>query len=258
MACSDRADQALVGHRPGALRRRSTVTLILYGAPLSPFVRKAEVVLREKNAAFESESVNIMPMPDWFKAISPARRIPVLRDTEIGKEGRAGTLPDSSAICAFLERRFPTPPLYPSDPFAHGRAIWLEEWADSELAGGIGMGIFRPLMFPRFQGKDPDVATAKAAWKEKLPPLFDYLESELESAGAARPEDARHLLGGALSIADVAIGVQLAQLEMVAGLPDVRRWPRAVTYAERLIARPSFAPNLAICRKIVKERVNLN
>ena len=64
--------------------------------------------------------------------------------------------------------------------------------------------------------------------------------------------------GGALSIADVAIGVQLAQLEMVAGLPDVRRWPRAVTYAERLIARPSFAPNLAICRKIVKQRVDLN
>jgi hypothetical protein len=45
---------------------------------------------------------------------------------------------------------------------------------------------------------------------------------------------------------------------MVAGLPDVRRWPRAVTFAERMIARPSFAPNLAICRKIIKERVNLN
>jgi glutathione S-transferase len=90
-----------------------------------------------------------------------------------------------------------------------------------------------------------------------LPRLFDYLEEELETAGAAKPEDARHLLGGVLSIADVAVGVQLAQLEMVAGLPDVRRWPRAVTFAERMIARPSFAPNLAICRKIVKERVAL-
>ncbi len=233
------------------------MTLILYGAPLSPFVRKAEVVLREKGIPFESESVNILPMPDWFKAISPARRIPVLRDTSIGTEGRAGTLPDSSAICAFLEQKQPDPPLYPREPFAHGRAIWLEEWADSELAGAIGLGIFRPLMFPRFQGKAPDVETAKATWHEKLPRLFDYLEEELEAAGAARPEDARHLLGGALSIADVAVGVQLAQLEMVAGLPDVRRWPRAVTFAERTIARPSFAPNLAICRKIVKERVAL-
>ena len=234
------------------------MTLILYGAPLSPFVRKAEVVLREKGIAFESESVNILPMPDWFKEISPARRIPVLRDTSVGTEGRAGTIPDSSAICAFLEKKQPSPALYPSEAFAHGRAIWFEEWADSELAQAIGLGIFRPLMFPRFQGKAPDVDAAKTAWQEKLPRLFDYLESELEAAGAARPEDARHLLGGTLSIADVAIGVQLAQLEMVAGLPDVRRWPRSVTYAERLIARPSFAPNLAICRKIVKERVDLN
>jgi glutathione S-transferase len=234
------------------------MTLILYGAPLSPFVRKAEVVLREKGIPFESESVNIMPMPDWFKEISPARRIPVLRDTSVGTEGRAGTIPDSSAICAFLEELKPTPALYPSDPFQHGRAVWLEEWADSELAGGIGMGIFRPIMFARFQGKPPDIETAKASWNDKLPRLFDYLEGELEGAGAAKPEDARHLLGGTLSIADIAVGVQLAQLEMVAGLPDVRRWPRAVTFAERMIARPSFAPNLAICRKIVKERVDLS
>jgi glutathione S-transferase len=234
------------------------VTLILYGAPLSPFVRKVEVVMREKGIEFQSESVNILPMPDWFKEISPARRIPVLRDTSVGTEGRAGTIPDSSAICAFLEKRFPTPPLYPSEPFDHGRAIWLEEWADSELASAIGLGIFRPIQFPRFQKKPPDIETARVSWNEKLPRLFDYLESELESAGAAKPEDARHLIGGALSIADIAVGVQLAQLEMVVGLPDVRRWPRAVTYAERLIARPSMAPNLAICRKIVKERVSLN
>lgn len=233
------------------------MALILYGAPLSPFVRKAEVVLREKGVPFESEPVNILPMPDWFKEISPARRIPVLRDTSVGKEGRAGTIPDSSAICAFVERAHPTPALYPSEPFDHGRAVWLEEWADSELAGAVGLGIFRPIMFPRFQGKPPDLETAKASWRDKLPRLFDYLESELESAGAKQPEDARHLIGDTLSIADIAVAVQLAQLEMVAGLPDVRRWPRAVTFAERMIARPSFAPNLAICRKIIKARVDL-
>ncbi len=234
------------------------MTLVLYGAPLSPFVRKAEVVLREKGVEFESESVNIMPMPDWFKEISPARRIPVLRDKSVATEGRAGTIPDSSAICAFVEKKFPEPALYPSEPFAHGRAIWLEEWADSELAGAIGLGIFRPIMFARFQGKPPDIETAKATWNDKLPRLFDYLEGELEAAGATKPEAARHLIGGRLSIADIAVAVQLAQLELVAGLPDVRRWPRTVTFAERMIARPSFGPNLAICRKIVKERVNLN
>ncbi len=95
------------------------MSLILYGAPLSPFVRKADALLREKGATFELESVNIMPMPDWFKEISPARRIPVLRDTSIGKEGPLGTIPDSSAICAYAERKFPEPALYPGDPYEH-------------------------------------------------------------------------------------------------------------------------------------------
>ena len=78
------------------------MSLILYGAPLSPFVRKVDAILREKGAEFELESVNIMPMPDWFKEISPARRIPVLRDLSVGKEGPVGTIPDSSAICAYV------------------------------------------------------------------------------------------------------------------------------------------------------------
>jgi glutathione S-transferase len=51
------------------------MSIILYGAPLSPFVRKADAMLREKGVEFELESVNIMPMPDWFVEISPARRI---------------------------------------------------------------------------------------------------------------------------------------------------------------------------------------
>ena len=91
------------------------MSLVLYGMPLSPFVRKADIVLREKGLEFESESVNIMPMPDWFKAISPAKRIPVLRNKEISEEGTLGTIPDSSAICAYLERLQPEPSVYPSD-----------------------------------------------------------------------------------------------------------------------------------------------
>jgi glutathione S-transferase len=226
------------------------MSLILYGAPLSPFVRKVDVLLREKEIEFDIESVNIMPMPDWFVEISPARRIPVLRDTEIGEEGRAGTIPDSSAICGFIERRNPEPALYPGDPFDYGRALWFEEWADTELAGTIGMGIFRPVMFPRFQGKEPDVATAKETWSKKLPRYLDYLESELEGR--------EFLVGDSLSIGDISVACQLANLELVAGLPDKVRWPGIVDFAERMTSRPSFTPNLTVCRKIVKEKVDLD
>lgn len=225
------------------------MSLILYGAPLSPFVRKVDVFLREKGVEFENESVNIMPMPDWFKEISPARRIPVLRDTSVGKEGTAGTLPDSSAICAFAERKHADPALYPKDAFELGRATWYEEWADSELAGRIGMGIFRPIMFPRFAGKESDIETATKTWRENLPSLFDYIEGELA--------DKEFLAGNSLSIADIAVACQMTNLELVAGLPDATRWPNLVRHTERLRDRPSFAPNLAICRKVIGESIDL-
>ena len=221
------------------------MSLILYGAPLSPFVRKADVLLREKGLEFELESVNIMPMPDWFKEISPARRIPVLRDTQIGTEGTLGTIPDSSAICAYIERLAPEPAFYPSDPYEYGRAVWLEEYCDSELAGHVGLGIFRPIQFARFQGKEPDVETAKKTFQTKLPAAFEYLEGELGS------DD--FLVGNTLTIADVTLACMLMQLELVAGELDAGKWPALNAFAARMRARASFGPCLEICRKIVKQ-----
>lgn len=221
------------------------MSLILYGAPLSPFVRKVDALLREKGVEFELESVNIMPMPDWFKEISPARRIPVLRDTAVGKEGTHGTIPDSSAICAYIERKFPEPALYPRDPYLYGRAVWVEEFCDSDLAAAVGMGIFRPIQFARFQGKEPDVETAKKTYATKLPRPLDYLEGELEGS--------EFLVGDALSIADISLACTLAQLEFVAGPLDATRWPGVAAHVARMTARPSFVPSLEICRKIVKQ-----
>ncbi len=226
------------------------MSLILYGLPLSPFYRKVEMTLREKGVPFEAEAVNIMPMPDWFKEISPAQRIPVLRDTEVGTEGVPGTIPDSSAICAFLEKKHPTPSIYPQDPYEFGRAVWLEEYADSELAGCVGMGIFRPIMFPKFAGKEPDLDTARKTWQEKLPRNFDYLEEMLG--------DNEFLVGGQLSIADVALFCQLTNLEVVAGRPDAARWPGIVAFIERVSSRDSLTANLEICRKIAGEPYDLS
>ena len=228
--------------------------LVVYGTPLSPFVRKVQAVLHEKGLDYELEAVNIMPMPDWFVEISPARRIPVLRYRPEGEQGIAGTLPDSSAICAFLERLAPQPRLYPEDAFAHGRAVWLEEYADSELAGSIGRGLFRPIMFPRFQGKESDLDTARKTWNEKLPRHFDYLESVLDGGS--------HFVGGTLSIADIAVGTRLAQLDLVVGPPDAGRWPSLAAHWDEIKARPGFVANLQACGKMLKrilpEKVDLS
>ena len=222
--------------------------LVLYGAGLSPFVRKAEVVLREKGIEFESEAINI-PVPDWFKEISPAGKMPALRDRDIAKEGPAGVIPDSSAICAYLERAVPEPACYPKDPYGYGRALWYEEFADSELAGRIGMGIFRPVVFPMFAKQEPDIETARKTVTEDLPPLFDYLEGELQGR--------EYLVGDVFSIADISIATQLVNLNLAVGIPTPERWPNLVGLFERTTSRPSFAANLAICKKILKQPVDL-
>jgi glutathione S-transferase len=220
--------------------------LILYGVQLSPFVRKVEVTLREKGAEFELEPVNIMPMPDWFKEISPARRIPVLRDRSLGEDA---TLSDSSAICAYLERKFPEPALYPKGDFDYGRAIWLEEFADSDLAGRIGLGLFRPILMARMQKKEPDLDAVRKTMNEQLPRLLDYFEGEI----AGR----EFFVGDAFSIADIAVASQTINLELVAGKLDAARWPQLAAFTDRIQARASFVENVAVGRKIVGDPVRL-
>lgn len=227
---------------------------VVYGTPMSPFVRKVEVVLREKGLPYDFETVNIMAKPDWFLAISPMGRIPVLRDRRVGTEGVAGTIPDSSAICAFLDAQTPVPGVYPRDAFKLGRALWFEEYADSEMAATIGFNLFRPILFPRLQGKPSDLETARKTWREKLPRMFDYMEAQLDGRA--------WLVGDVMTIADIALACQMTNLDLVAGLPDATRWPGLVGHTQRLAARPSFRANLDVCNGILAkslgEKVDLN
>ncbi|MBW2447589.1 MAG: glutathione S-transferase family protein, partial [Deltaproteobacteria bacterium] len=132
---------------------------VIYGMKGSPFVRKVQVMLAEKGIAYDFEMASPFPPPDWFIEMNPAKRIPVLRDRSVGTEGPAGTIPDSSAICLYIERKHPEPALYPTDAFECGRAAWYEEFADNDLAGRVGLGLFRPIVMAPMMGKEPDVET---------------------------------------------------------------------------------------------------
>lgn len=227
--------------------------LVVYGTPASPFVRKVQVILAHAGAEYDFEDVNIMAMPDWFVEISPARRIPVLRDKTVGQEGVAGTIPDSSAIALFLDKRLDIG-LYGANAFEAGRVAWIEEYADTVIAMPAGMDFFRPIIFPLFAGKPSDLEKARQTWHEKFPPLFDYLEGVLDGGD--------YLVGGAFSLADIAVGCQMTQIDLIAGLPDASRWPALVRHTEAMKARPGFKENLEICSKmlggLLPEKVDLN
>ena len=58
-----------------------------------PWVQRAAIVLREKGAPFAFKHIDRDNRPDWFLAISPHRKVPVLRiDDRV-------SLFESNAIC---------------------------------------------------------------------------------------------------------------------------------------------------------------
>ncbi|MGV8995422.1 MAG: glutathione S-transferase family protein [Parvibaculaceae bacterium] len=202
--------------------------LIVYGAALSPFVRKTRVFLAEKGLPYTLEQVNIFPPPDWFKEISPLGRIPVLKDDETG-----AVLPDSSVICAYLEKANPTPALYPSKPLSYARALWLEEYADSELAGAVGMGMFRPMVVNKLMGKESDRATAEETLNKKLPRYFAYLDKEIGTK--------EFFVDDVFTIADIAVATQFANFNHTGFRLDAGAYPNLDRYVKAIHARPSFA-----------------
>ena len=149
----------------------------LYGAPISPFVRKTMVALAEKGVTYEHDPVVPAIAPAEFKRISkeisPLGKIPAYRDGDL-------TLPDSSVIIAYLERVQPSPALYPSDPRDYARALWFEEYGDGGLSPIVGPKIFfQKIAGPAFFKTPTDEAVVNKAINEELPPLFDYLEGQL-------------------------------------------------------------------------------
>lgn len=214
--------------------------LIVYGVALSPFVRKTRVFLAEKGLDYKLEQVNIFPAPDWFKDISPLGRIPVLKDEEAN-----ATLPDSSVICAYLERKYPEPALYPKDNLDYARALWYEEYADSELASNIGMGMFRPIVVNKLMGKDCDRVAAEKTLNEKLPRYFAYLDKEIGSRD--------FLVGDRFSIADIAVATQFANLAHTGYRADEAKYPNIARYVKAIHARPSFAACIAEESKLVSK-----
>lgn len=198
----------------------------VYGAHVSPFVRKVRAFLAEKDIPYELDPVVPFGAPPEFKKMSPLGRIPAFRDGD-------RTLADSSVICAYIERTHPTPALYPSDPYDYARALWFEEYADGGMVTVVGPKIFfQKFVAPRFFNRATDEAMVQKAIDEELPLLFDYLEGEVG--------DREFLVGDAFSIADIGVSTQFVNLRHVGVSVDPGRWPKLATYVARMHARPSF------------------
>lgn len=99
--------------------------LTLISHPLCPFVQRAAIVLHEKGLVFERIDVDLHDRPDWFVALSPIGKVPLLEVRS--PDARGGVLFESMAICEYTEDLGIGPRLYPDDAFARaGQRAWIE------------------------------------------------------------------------------------------------------------------------------------
>ncbi len=95
--------------------------MIVYGNPVSPYVRKVIFFAAEKRV--ERDLQDVKAAGEAFAQASPFRKIPALRDGDF-------TVSDSSAIVAYLDDAEGSK-LIPTERQAKARAIWFDEFADT-------------------------------------------------------------------------------------------------------------------------------
>ena len=95
----------------------SKLTLVSHA--LCPYVQRAAIVLMEKNVPFERREVDLKNKPEWFLALSPLGKTPVL---QVGDEA----IFESAVICDYLDEAY-GPRLHPESALARARhRSWIE------------------------------------------------------------------------------------------------------------------------------------
>lgn len=201
------------------------MSLTVFGAPLSPFVRKVRLCLLEKGLDYQLEVVMPFTPPEWYLQLNPLGRIPAMKDGEL-------CLADSSVICQYLEETYEqTVPLYGNSAAERAQVRWIEKYADYELAPLTTFGVFRNRLLKPSAGHPCNEDSVQTALNEKLPPHFNYLERQL----GQKP----YFVGDQLSMGDIAFTCQLINMEHGGELIDANRWPALAAHFERMKARAS-------------------
>jgi len=193
------------------------VKLFIDSNYLSPYAMSAFVALREKRVAFEVALVDLERaehLAPHYAALSTTLRVPTLSDG-------AFHLSESSAICEYLEDRYPGTALYPSDPQHKAKAREIQAWLRSDLM---------PIRSER--------PTEVVFLKQSRPPLSDSARTasaKLFAAAQALLPAGSQSLFGAWSIADTDLALMLNRLVLAGDeVPE-----RLAAYARMQWQRPS-------------------
>lgn len=205
------------------------MSIVLYGASLSPYVRKVRFALAYKSLDYEQ--ISVIPvsgdLPAEFEENSPLGKIPLMQIDDMW-------LSDSAAILAYLERSKPETPLLSTDPKKAAQAIWFEAYAGSHMTGVLGGHLFAELILaPAFFKRESNLEDIELAKTVEIPAIFDYLESVLEND---------FLLGESLGHADICVGSSFVTMHHCGVYCDSEKWPKTAAYIKRVTTEARFQP----------------
>lgn len=197
----------------------------VYGVHGSPFVRKVFVALDIKGIPYEIVPQMPFSGDQEYLKINPLGKVPTLVDGDL-------RLGDSKVICRYLERAYPEPALYPADIADGAMADWYEDLCGgpvAEMAAGIFFQRFmRPLAFKQ----EPDEELVSNIIDKRLPPMLDYLESQVPADG---------FVFGEFTMADLSIASPFFNAAYAGYDVDASRWPAMAGLVARVKAQPQVA-----------------
>jgi glutathione S-transferase len=94
-------------------------------------------------------------------------------------------------------------------------------------------GLFdHAVIAPAVWGTPRDLAAIERITSSEIPPVLDYLETQLPAAG---------FLFGAPGIADISIAVFLRNAAFARYRVDIARWPLTSAFVDRVLVQPCLA-----------------
>lgn len=192
---------------------------ILISHALCPYVQWAVIVLNEKGVAFERRDIDLANKPDWFLAISPLGKTPVLL-----VDGKP--IFESSVICEYLDEVL-TPHVHPQDAFIRAEhRSWME--FGSVVLNAIGN-------FYSAANKE-SFAKSQADLKQK----FERIEEVLG--------DGEYFSGKYFSMVDVVFGPVFRYFDVIDRFIDhdiFKNTPKVNAWRMHLMERTSI--KVAVC-----------
>lgn len=197
----------------------------IHGVHGSPFVRKVLIALDFKGVPYEIVPQMPFARDSEYLKVNPLGKIPTLVDGDL-------TLGDSKVICQYLEDAYPDPALYPRDIADKAMAHWYEDLCGgrvAELAAGI---FFQRFMRPFAFKQEPDEELVGKIIDQDLPPLLDYLETQVPDQG---------FIYGDFMMADLSIVSPFINAAYAGYEVDAARWPALAGMIARVKEQPQVA-----------------